>query len=145
MKESWYDICVGDIITAKIGNKYKCVYVSDTFVKPLTKSDEIEVIDFYSKNINTYEISIKDFVNIDITFDKSIVHNIEIGSLVKIHTSSGPISGTVISKAEPVFRPYPKNPRKKIHTFFMPQYKIMFTDNSMSVIEERKIKVISKP
>ena len=145
MEENWQEICTGDVITVKRDNKHICVYVSDVFVRPLTKGDQIEVIDFYNNNISTFVVSYEDFCNIDAKYEESIKYKYKVGSLVEIKSSKESITGTIISLYEPAYRPYPKDPRTKVHTFFTPQYTIMFTDNSIGVIEERKIKIISKP
>ena len=56
MKESWQQLCVGDVITIKRDSKFACVFVSDTPELPITKGDRIEVVDFFSNNIRTYFI-----------------------------------------------------------------------------------------
>ena len=145
MKSEWEEICTGDVITVKRKNKHICVYVADVFARPLTKGDQIEVIDFYNNNISTFLVKYKDFCNIDEKYSDTIKYKYPVGSLVEIKSTSNKTSGTIISLHEPVYLPYPKDPRTKIHTFFIPQYDVMFTDASIGVIEERKIKVLSKP
>lgn len=145
MEKNWEEICTGDIITVKRNNKHICVYVSDTFVRPLTKGDQIEVIDFYNNNISTFNISYEDFCNIDAKYEESIKYKYQPGSLVEIKSSQEKITATIISLYEPIYRPYPKDPRTKVHTFFIPQYTVMFTDCSTGIIEERKLRLISKP
>lgn len=145
MKKEWQDICTGDVITVKRNNKHICVYVSDIFTRPLTKSDTIEVIDFYNNNITTFLIDHEDFCNIDSKFEEAIDYKFKKGALIDVKTSSGKLPGTIVSLHEPAYRPYPRDRRTKVHTFFVPQYSVMFTDGSIIVVEERKLRLISNP
>jgi len=72
MKKGWEELCVGDVITIKRKNKFICVFVSDTPPHPITKGEDIEVVDFFSNNIQTYHIDHDDYINIDATFKEAI-------------------------------------------------------------------------
>lgn len=145
MERSWEEICVGDVITVKVKNKHACVYVADIPGRPLTRSDTIEVIDFYNNNISNFFIDFEQFCNIDAYYYEANNYKYKVGSLVEVVLKKERLMGTIISFHEPKFSYYPENGRTKIHTFFSPQYTVMFTDASILPVEEKKIKIISNP
>tara|TARA_B100000035_G_scaffold249473_1_gene218289 strand:- start:6832 stop:7275 length:444 start_codon:yes stop_codon:yes gene_type:complete len=146
MKESWQQLCVGDVITIKRGNKFACVFVSDIPGYPITKSDLVEVVDFFSNNIRTYSIDYDEYVNLDANYNLSINYKYKEGSLVKINVGKKEkLMGTIISTYPPEFKAYPDHHRTLIHTFFTPQYSVMLVDGSETIIKETKLSLVSKP
>ena len=87
MKESWEQLCIGDVITVKRKDKFVCVFVSDIPGYPITLGDAIEVVDFFSNHIQTYQIEYDSYVNLDAPFSSAINYKIPVGSLVEIKVS----------------------------------------------------------
>ena len=146
MKESWQQLCVGDVITIKRDGKFVCVFVSGIPEYPITKGDTVEVVDFFSNNIRTYFIEYDDYINIDANYNLAINYKFEEGSLVKINVGKKEkLIGTIISTYPPEFKAYPDHHRTLVHTFFTPQYNIMLSDGSETVLKETKLSLVSKP
>ena len=114
------------------------------FLITLTKGECIEVVDFFSNHIQTYQIEYDSYVNLDSPFEESINYKYKAGSLVQIKSSKKEkIMGTIISLFPPEFKAYPDHHKTLVHTFFTPQYNIMLTDGSEIVLNETKLKLIS--
>jgi len=144
MKKGWEEISVGDVITIKRKDKFICVFASDVPAHPITKGETIEVVDFFSNNIRTYNIDHDDYINIDAPYYEAINYRLQVGSLVEIRTGKKEkILGTIVSTHPPVFKAYPDHHRTLVHTFFTPQYNVMLTDGSEITLEEPKLRTVS--
>ena len=146
MKNGWESLCVGDIITIKKGNKYKCVYVIDAPPHPITKSETIEVIEFFDTNLKVYDVDHNSYINVDSPYQNNFNYRYPDGSLVEVKWGSHKkMAGTIIEMIQPKYSPYPSNGRTKVHTFFVPVYRVMMIDNTIEEIPHGKLKLVAKP
>lgn len=146
MKSEWTVLNTGDLIKVKNGKKILSLFVSDPPAHPITKTESIECISFDNGGASLMEVKFHQFIKIESTYSQNMLYEFSVGDLIEINSGKKTKTfGTIIKKNPPLFRLYPRSVKIKIHEFFVPCYDVLLTDNSVVSLEERKLKLISKP